>query len=226
MAFNKRRKSLLKTLRDILISPFVFVFVVAWSNRIILCLTLVFMLFCMWMNKESLRDLIPNQETLVITLLSFGFISFAAVPLALRDYFSDSRYELLWIPTDGASEAGERIAQQLLAGDIQQLYSSFSPELKSRLSDKQFAAWLSSVFELGGAPDSIVVVFEKTINPEYFTDSKYDATIDCCLDVFLQKSASIFYLLSLQLKSTREFEIASLTLKYVPGSCLSNLAKN
>ncbi len=206
----KRKKTIRGALRDVAIAPFVLVLAMAWANRFWLALAIGLMLFCIWMAREPLAGLIPNMETLYMWIFVIAFIAIAAIPLAIRDYFSNGGFETVWEQTDGSLDAAKRHLDLLIQGDVPEFYSAFSEELQSEIPRTEFQAILDTMIRELGPLESISDI-EETEIPEYvFTNPDFDSTIDCIVQVVVNHSGQNKSLVAFYLNSTNSFEIANI----------------
>ncbi|MEZ5942387.1 MAG: hypothetical protein R3C18_13420 [Planctomycetaceae bacterium] len=210
MALIKRKKTIRGALRDVAIAPFVFILAMAWANRFWLALAIGLMLFCMWMAREPLAGLIPNTETLYMWLGVIAFIAIAAVPLAIRDYFSNRGYETVWQPTKGCFEATKQHVDLLISGNFQQFHSSFSESLQFHLPRIQFQSDFDALIREFGALQSISDMEEMEIPEHIFTDPDYDSATDCIVQVALNHAGHNKSLIALYLNSSKSFEITNI----------------
>ena len=208
MTLISRKKTIRNALRDVAMAPFVFIFVMAWANRIWIVLAILLMLFCMWMAHDPLAGLVPSLENLYIWLLVIAFIAIAALPLAIRDYFSNGGYETVWRPTDGYQAAAIKHVGALLAGDSHRLISSLSPRFKTRTNLDYFAVEITSFSKDMGPSVSVTSVDEKEIPRQVFEDPGYNSEIDCVVQIILSDLNRQNFRVVLFLNSRHSFQIA------------------
>lgn len=181
----RRRKTIRSAILDVVLAPFVLMLIMAWVNRVWLALILALMLFSMWMAPEPAAKLIPDVETLATCLGAMAVIAIAAIPLAIRDYFSEGGYETVGQPTEGCLDAAAEYADQLIAGDIDGLYSSFSTRLRAEISAEGFGNVISAITKAIGPPVSIADLEELAIPEQVFTEPDNEPAFDCMVRVIL-----------------------------------------
>ena len=198
---------------DVLLAPFVFLLVGIVSNLFWLGLILILMLFSMWMAREPLTDLVPSMETVYMLLGIIAFVAVAAIPLALRDYFSNGGFETVWEPTtSGCLHASKHHVNQLVAGDVVGFYSAFSTELQSRIPAEELDREFKYLTDELGFPVSIADQEESEIPKYVFNDPDYDSSIDCIVQIVMNHSNDRQSQIALYLNSAKSFEISNLQL--------------
>ena len=166
----------------------------------------------MWMANEPLVNLLPSLETGYMLLGVMAFVAFAAIPLALRDYFSNGGYETIWQPTSGCLHAAIRHIDQLISGNVPGFWSAFSHTLQSEIPAEEFSREFRALTDELGWPVSIASHEESEIPDYVYNDPNYDSTIDCIVQIVLNHAGTNQSLLSLYMNSEESFQISNLQL--------------
>jgi hypothetical protein len=210
MALVKRKRTIRAAIRDILLAPFAFILAGIVTSLVWLVLAVVLMLFSMWMAREPLTNLLPSMDTVYTIIGVIVFVAIAAIPLALRDYFSNGGFETVWEPTSGCLHAAKRHVDQLIAGNVSGFCSVFSHTLHLELPQTEFDSEFKTLTNELGWPVSIADQEEAEIPEHVFNDPDYDSTIDCIVQVVMNHSNDKQSLIALYLNSAKSFEISNL----------------
>ena len=212
MALVKRKRTIRAAIRDILFAPVAFILVGILSNLVWLGLAAILMLFTMWMAREPFANLLPSRETIYLLFGVMVVVAVAAIPLALRDYFSDGGYETVWQPTSGCLHATERYIDQLIKGNVPGFCSAFSPVLQAEIPIAEFDREFRVLTDELGWPLSIAD-HEETEIPDYiYNDPDYDSTTDCIVQIVMNHSGAKQSLIALHLNSAESFQISNVQL--------------
>ncbi len=212
MALVKRKRTIRAAIRDILLAPFVFILAGIVTNLVWLFLIVGLMLFSMWMAREPLANLLPSVETVCTIIGVIVFVAIAAIPLALRDYFSNGGFETVWEPTSGCLHAAKQHVDQLIGGNVSGFCSAFSPALHLEFSQTEFDTEFKTLANELGWPVSIADQQETEIPEDVFNDPDYDSTIDCIVQIVMNHSNDRQSQIALYLNSAKSFEISNLQL--------------
>lgn len=178
MPIITRKRTIRGALRDILIAPLVLVLAMTYANGWWLALCVLLAISLTWLNGEPLANLVPSRESLIIGLGTLAFIAFAAIPLAIRDYFSDGGMETVWVPSEETTSAARSLAQLLLARDYASYYEHFAPTLQARLPYDSFADEMMSLTYVAGPLIAIEDARElEFADLQRFESSHFDAIV-------------------------------------------------
>ncbi len=186
MPLVQRKRTVLSAIRDVCIAPFVFVLAAIYLRWWRVLLIIGMMLPCMWLAREPLASLAPTRDDLWVLLFCLGFVALAAIPLAIRDYFSDGGFETVWQRDDACVAAGQRYASLLIEGNLKSLYERFSEDLQKRMP---MAALLALQYERVsgmGIIISLLEVNEKEIPYQVFSAKGFDSRIDAVVQIVMQ----------------------------------------
>ena len=150
MPFRLRKRTIAEAMIDVLIAPFVFFAVLFVSSLPLLLLTIFLCLLSMWLAGEPLGNPLPTPEQWFVVLALWCVVALAAIPLAIRDYFSEHGYELVWEPSDECHEFARRTADQLLNEEFAAVYDQFSEELQSKMTLEQFEQHVQAIWGESG----------------------------------------------------------------------------
>ncbi|MGB0597309.1 MAG: hypothetical protein ACPGLY_11525 [Rubripirellula sp.] len=210
MTLVRRKRKIHRILADVAIAPFAFIVVGVVTGLPMLGLIAVLMLVSMWLSGEpfaNLANLVPTAETGIMVVVIFGFVAFAAVPLAIRDHLSSGGYEVIWKPTEGCIAVAEEYVESWRSGHIESLRRNFSEHLGSQMT----AADLAQEFELLthelGKPVSVESVEEQEIYCSFPETSVCDQQVDCVVKSVLRHANGRSSTVVFELNSRDEFRI-------------------
>ena len=210
MALVKRKRTIRSAICDVLLAPFVFILAGIVTSLVWLALVFGLMLFCMWTAREPLATLIPSMETVYTMLGVIVFVAIAAIPLALRDYFSNGGFETVWEPTGESLNAAKSHIDKLIARDVTGFCSAFSSARQSELQQSEFDSEFKSLTDELGWPVSIANHAEIEIPEHVFSGPDYDSTIDCIVQIIMNHSGDKQSIVFLYLNAAKSFEISNL----------------
>gem|GEM_PF-5777472 len=136
----------------------------------LICGTVFLVCLC---TTEDWSEYYPSQETIVVSLYGIAFISIAAIPLAIRDFFSGEDKELIWLPDEKCVSLSARFANCLLARDFNGAFNLLHPEEQSCTSLDEFISTFASIWDSLGNPEWICDVRELKLK-EAKSCSEYD----------------------------------------------------
>ena len=208
MTIIRTKRTIRAAIASVLLAPFITMTIGFLSSLFFFLLILPLLLFCMWVSREPLTDLWPSMETIYVILGSMVFIAVAAIPLAIRDFFSTGGYETVWQPTDGSQEAAEHYAASLRNGHLHEFVSELPGWSKGECVREDFLADAKMVLDELGPITSIEDVEEIAIAEELLNDTDYDVSVDSVVQVFFMHSGQENWsMLTLQMKSLESFRL-------------------
>lgn len=188
MPYVQRKKSIVTAIKSILLAPVALLFVGIVTGLPFLILGAILCVWCMWMAGEPWGNVMPTQEQFIVCLIVVAFVALAAIPLAIRDYFSNGGYETVWEPSADLDEFARTIGNQLLAGDHDSVYACYSDELKSEVTRTQFEQRIRSVHDKLGrwvdienaceVPGLLCRDASALVRVEFLHDSRLRSTLD------------------------------------------------
>lgn len=167
---------------------------------------------CNWLSGASMKSVVPTVEELIPFLLLGVFIAIVATPLALRDHFSNGRYEIAFEPSNEVMDQARIYAKMLLNQQFGAIYKSFSDELQSNESVDEFLSELNFGLKPFGVPAKIESVQE--VEGGYASemaediDSVIDSQPDPHVTVHFSHGRKGESVLTLQLERNPKFRIS------------------
>lgn len=207
MPLIKRKKTIRNALRDVLLAPFVVIGVSLCVHRWLLITTFCVTLVVMWMAREPLSGLVPGTRTIFTWVGVCLVLMLAAVPLAIRDYFADGGYEVVWVPDKRCLESAAGHIQHLIAGDLSAFYCCLSETTRLKVSMEAFEARIRSITKRMGFPAGVSNLIEVEMFSEARPVDDNSATADCAVSVLLTHANQGRSEMQLYLNSNESFQI-------------------
>jgi hypothetical protein len=182
MPIITRKRTIRGALRDILIAPLVLVLAMTYANRWWLTLCALLAISLTWLNGVPLANLVPSRESLAIGLGTLAFIAFAAIPLAIRDYFANGGMETVWVRSEETTAAARSLAQSLLARDYSSYYKHFAPGLQARLPYDTFADNIAALTQATGP----LIAIEDARELEFAAPQRFESAQPPSFDAIVQ----------------------------------------
>jgi hypothetical protein len=206
MPLIRRPRSLWKALRDVAIAPpmFLLVGVLAGLPWVLLSLVLV---ACLWLAAEPLGDLAPWGEVVFGIGGVAAIVTVAAIPLAMRDYFSGGGCETVWMRSPACEDAARGYAELLIAGDGHRVYDRFAPSLRAELPRSLLEHSIRVLHAHWGPPIGIDRLEERPLDSPHHVAAAQRAGFDAQVNVVLVHESGRHSTLTLSLNCGDAFQI-------------------
>jgi hypothetical protein len=206
MPLKPQKPTVRGAVQDVLLAPFVFVFAAAYTFRWILLFGVGCMALCRLFGAD-MSGLTPRRETVFSLIGSFALVAIAAIPLAIRDYFSGTGGGLVWEPDESCLTAIRGYAGMILTRDYGSLRKHLHPWITETTSPEEVIAAIDSATAGEPAPVAVHEVQEIPIPVETVSGIE---DVDTIARVVLESSDHVpRVLLDFQLLSTAQYQIVA-----------------
>jgi hypothetical protein len=206
MPVKPKKPTIRGAVQDVLFAPFLFVFVAVYSFRWILLFAVGCMALC-WLLGADMLGLVPRRETVFALIGSFAVVAIAAIPLAIRDYFSGKGSGFVWEPDESCLTAVRGYAEMILSREYGSLQKHLHPWITATKSQEEVIAAIDSATAGEPAPVAVHHVEEIPIPADAVSDVE---DVDTVARVVLESSDHVpRVLLDFQLLSTAHYQIVA-----------------